>query len=303
MGATVYVSLDYNNDGIEDQRIQTTTDGEGYFTLDGVPTGTHIIYANKGSYSVELEINFPGGSYELEEEYCLDPTSVNIAVVGGDYDHIESILSDLDLDYDMFGSSTYLDLLYDANRMAEYDIIFFNCGMPFSWLESQNIVATNLSNFVSSGGSVYASDWAHLIIEATWPDKIDFMGDDDRFDDPTGLSIDTSQSAYGGMSGDVLGEVLDSTMALALGTGVAEIVYDLDAWVVPLSVSAGASVMIQGDVMAYDMSTGVPNLTLSATPLAVRFTEGGTVIYTTFHNELQMTMDMEIALKEIILSL
>ena len=175
--------------------------------------------------------------------------------------------------------------------------------MPFSWLDSRALVSNNLSNFVLNGGSVYASDWAHLIIEAAWPEKIDFVGDDDQFIDPTLATFDMGDTAYVGMATTVQGEVLDATMGLALGTGVADIVYDLDAWVVPLSADAGASVMIQGEVQTYDITTGVPSTGTTNVPLAIRFSEGGTVIYTTFHNELQMTMDMEIALKEIILSL
>ena len=302
VGATVYVSIDYNGDGIEDQRIQTTTDADGYFVLEGVPTGIHTVYAEKGSFSVAMEIDFPGGNYEFEEEYCLDPTSVNIAVVGGDYDHIEQILSDLDLDYDMFGPATYRDLLYDSQRLADYDIVFFNCGMPFSWLESRTLVANNLANFVADGGSVYSSDWAHLVVEAAWPDKIDFYGDDDQFNDPT-MSLDLADSAYVGRATNTNGEVLDQTMIMALGSTSADIIYDLDAWVVPLSVGGGASVMIQGSAPTWDITTGNPATTYDNVPLAVRFDTGGTVIYTTFHNELQITMDMEIALKEIILSL
>jgi|GEM_PF-1351521 len=301
VGAVVYISLDYNGDGIEDVRIQTTTDADGYFTLEGVPTGVHVVHAEKGSYSVQMEIDFPGGNYEFEEEYCLDPTSVEIAVVTGDYDHIEQLLSDLDLDYDIFGPATYRDLIYDSNRLADYDIVFFNCGMPFTWLESRSLVAANLRNFVDDGGSVYASDWAHQIIEAAWPDMIDFVGADEDFPDPT-IEFDLSNSAYVGRATNIQAEVIDSTMGLVLG-GTANIVYDLDAWVVPISVSSGASAMLSGPAPTWDIETGDSSTTYHDAPLAVRFGSGGTVIYTTFHNELQITADMELALKEIILSL
>ena len=156
--------------------------------------------------------------------------------------------------------------------------------------------------FVSDGGSVYSSDWAHLIVEAAWPDKIDFYGDDDLFHDPT-MSLDLADSAYVGRATNTNGEVLDQTMVMALGSTSANIIYDLDAWVVPLSVGGGASVMIQGSAPTWDIATGNPATTYNNVPLAIRFDPGGTVIYTTFHNELQITMDMEIALKEIILSL
>ncbi|MEC7984363.1 MAG: choice-of-anchor D domain-containing protein [Myxococcota bacterium] len=301
VGATVYVSIDYNNDGIEDQRIETTTDADGYFILEGVPTGVHTIYAEKGSFSVELEINFPGGIYEIEDEYCLDPDSVKLAVVAGEYDSIEQLLEDLELEYDVYGYGSYLDFLEDGTAMAEYDVIFFNCGMPFSWLDSRPLIAANMANFVQNGGSVYASDWAHLIVEAAWPERIDFVGDDSLFRDPS-TSLDLSDSAYVGMATDLQAEVLDGTMQLALGSEYADITYDLDAWVVPIALES-ATPMLQGSVPTWDVSSGAPSDIYHNVPLAVKFSAGGTVIYTTFHNELQLTLDMEKALKEIILTL
>jgi len=127
------------------------------------------------------------------------------------------------------------------------------------------------------------------------------VGADGEFPDPT-LAFDLSDSAYVGRATNIQAEVIDATMGLVLG-GTADIVYDLDAWVVPLSVSSGASAMLVGPAPTWDVNTGEISSTYQDAPLAVRFAAGGTVIYTTFHNELQMTTDMEIALKEIILSL
>ena len=50
VGATVYISLDYDGDGIEDRRLETTTDSEGYFTLDGLTVGLQTVYIEKGSF-------------------------------------------------------------------------------------------------------------------------------------------------------------------------------------------------------------------------------------------------------------
>lgn len=300
VGAVVYISIDYNGDGIEDVRIQTTTDADGYFTLEDVPTGNYTIHAEKGSYSAEIDVEFYGGDYEFEEEYCLDPESVNIAVVNGEFDHIGQILTELELNYDSYGSSTYMNLLTDLEKMNEYDIIFFNCGMPFTWQNSQSLVTSNLSSFVAEGGSVYASDWAHQIIEAAWPNKIDFVGHDHEFPDPY-VDYDLTNTPYVGQSTYLEANVLDGTMSQILGS-TAQINYDLDAWVVPLSMGSGASAMLTGTAPAWDLTTW-DTVTYQNVPLAVRFAPGGTVIYTTFHNESQMTSDMELALKEMILNL
>ena len=84
--------------------------------------------------------------YELPEDECLLADSVDIAVVMGEYDHIEGILSQLDLDYDLFDETEYLNLVLDANQLNEYDIVFFNCGMPFDWM-NQLIPFTNNLGF------------------------------------------------------------------------------------------------------------------------------------------------------------
>ena len=50
--------------------------------------------------------------YELPEDECLLADLVDIAVVMGEYDHIEGILSQLDLDYDLFDETEYLNLFW-----------------------------------------------------------------------------------------------------------------------------------------------------------------------------------------------
>ena len=37
-------------------RIETTTDGDGYYTLNGVPSGTHTVTVVKGSFSATLRM-------------------------------------------------------------------------------------------------------------------------------------------------------------------------------------------------------------------------------------------------------
>ena len=93
--------------------------------------------------------------------------------------------SQLDLGFDFYSRYAYLDFLLDIDTMNTYDIIFFNCGMPFNWLGHRGQVATNLRDYVDEGGSVYASDWAHMIIEAAWPNQIEFVGNDGNFFDPS----------------------------------------------------------------------------------------------------------------------
>ena len=145
-------------------------------------SGTWTVHVEKGSWSDQFDVVFLGGTYELTEPECLDPESVNVAVVEGEYDDIGAILDGMDIDYDTYNAYTYLDLLEDPAALAEYDIIFFNCGMSFSWMDDQDIVADNLRAFVEDGGSVYASDWAYGLVEAGWPSAMDVNGAETLWD-------------------------------------------------------------------------------------------------------------------------
>ena len=74
---------------------------------------------------------------ELVDPECLDGSDTKIAVVAGEFDSIESLLSQFGFNYDMYGTYDYLDLLLNPALLEQYDIVFFNCGMPFSWLNFQ----------------------------------------------------------------------------------------------------------------------------------------------------------------------
>ena len=215
VGATVWVSIDLDGDGIEDMHVETTTDADGYFTLEGLPPGSYIIMVEKGSFSTSFPVDFPGGVFELPEDECLLPDSVNIAVVMGEYDHIEGILNQLDLEYDLYNETDYLALVLDSNQLNEYDIVFFNCGMPFTWMNQLIPFTNNLSDFVENGGSVYASDWAHAVVEATWPTYIDFLGDDNNLIDPF-LGYDLADSPYWGAASSITAGISDPIMAGAV---------------------------------------------------------------------------------------
>ena len=286
---------DYDGDGIVDYRSSDITDIEGRYRLTDLPVGDHTIHVEKGSFTSSLTVYFPGGVYELPEAFCqLDPPS--IAVVSGDYDHIEGILHGVELDYTLYngraGASQYLSLLQDPTEMAKYDILFFNCGVSESWLSNPNI-AENIRQFVFNGGSIYASDWAHLFVEVPFPDHIDFFGTDHHHTE-----------ARSGYQGYLNANVKNNAMIEILDSTTAQINYDLGGWVVAENTASGVEVLLTGQVPAYDQQTN-SNVTVPNAPLAVRFTYGeGRVVFTTFHNEHQATtFDMYALLEEMVFSL
>ena len=292
VGATAHIAIDEDGDGAEDWRIEDVTDVGGYFTLEGVPLGNHTIVVEKGSFSTEIAVLLDEEiAYELSEEECLDSGDVNIAVITGAYDNIEHILDDMGLTYTLFRgmyNTEYQNLIGNPSRMAEFDIIFFNCGISDIWGSSgiTNAIATNIRGYVEAGGSIYTADWSYFFFEKSFPSAITFVGNDSQ-----------EGSAYVGNQGDINGDVLDANMQAILGTNTAQLRYDLASWAVAESAASSSSVLIEG--MARTMSGNV-----TKSPLAAKIHEGsGTALYTSFHNERQLTTDMAALLAEIILSL
>lgn len=274
-------------------RAEDRTDVEGRFTLTGLPAGTWTVHVEKGSFATQFDVTLNGGMYEIPDPECLLPP--DIMVVTGAYDSIEDVLDRMGVEYDMTNGtsgSQHVTFLKDVDRMKEYDIIFLNCGMNDNWLNSRGEVAANIKDYVTSGGSVYTSDWSYFAFEVAFPDAIDFMGDDN-----------TPGAAYTGEAETVTADVIDANMQAVLGKNTASINYDLASWAVMESNESSATALLTGDVRYFDWNTWASG-TLRDVPLAVQIKpSGGNMIYTSFHNERQTTGDMDKMLEEIILSL
>jgi len=301
VGAYVYVNYDSDGDGEDDARAEDSTDEAGRFRLDGLPTGQdYTVYVVKGSFEATFEVTLTTGTYEIPEEECrLDPP--NIAVISGDYDHIEDIIDEMGLDYTLvngtWGATEYRTFLNDPVAMSEFDIIFFNCGITATWMNNeveQMTITENIRDFVLSGGSIYVSDWAYAFVEFPFPGKIDFYGVDDAY----GLPMV-------GREGTLEATVIDATMQAVIGSPEAEINFDLPMWVVMESIGDDVSSLLEANIEVADLAGGFTPV--ANTPIAARFEvgeEGGRAIFTAFHNEYAATtLDMTDILEEIILSL
>jgi len=293
VGALVYVDADTDGDGTGDVYVEDTTDVDGRFTLTGLPAGTWTVHVEKGSFTTSFEVTLNGGMYEIPDPECLLPPE--IMVVTGSYDSIEDVLDRMGVDHDTtngVSGNAHVQFLKDPSRMGEYDIIFLNCGMSDSWVSSKTEIAANLKDYVTNGGSVYTSDWSYYAFEVSFPDAVDFYGDDKRAGD-----------AYTGEAGDVTADVIDANMQAVLGKSSASINYDLAAWAIAEKANTNTTVLLEGDATYFDWNTFTMG-TLKNVPLAVQIKpNGGNMIYTSFHNERQTTGDMDKMLEEIILSL
>jgi hypothetical protein len=297
---------------------QTTTDADGYFTLNDLPAGTYTIKITKGSFEttfeVEIEANQPT---VIEEPVCIPPTA-NLAVITGAYDNIEDVLTNLghhvrnqyttttplnvstDGNIDIIDgqSSFWLEsFLNDGAWLADYDIILFNCGMDDSGLLTSTSAANGLKNlhdFVAAGGSVYASDWAHGVIDQAFAGRIQFEPDSSMLGEARVGRANLSQAA----------QVVDGGLATALGQSDIVINLNLSYWVMMQTVSAQAgdvTVLLKGDVTKMGF---IFDYQVADVPISVRFEQGmGRVLYTSAHNEGQNTPDLESVLNYFIYEL
>jgi SAM-dependent methyltransferase len=282
----------------------TFTDADGWFVLDNIPAGEVVVTVDKGSFHTFFNVLIsPNEVITLAEDECLRD-DLNIAVVTGEYDSIEAILKNLDVSFTTIngvqdGASAPLKrFLTDPADMGQYDIIFFNCGLHYEPLQSGGAesgpsaqIVQNIKDFVANGGSIYASDWAYFITEPAFPEMIDFRNDDTVL-----------LAAATGAAGAVTADVYDPAMQASVGGNRAEITFDLDVWVTPQSAGPGTSTLIYSQYQYW--ANNYATLRSTEGPLAVRLdTSGGRVIFTSFHNEPQVTLHMEVLLEEIIFSL
>ncbi|MCP4499763.1 MAG: hypothetical protein GY822_07355 [Deltaproteobacteria bacterium] len=186
------------------------------------------------------------------------------------------------------------------NNFSHFDILFINCGSHEWALEKASsaeldAVFTNLRTFVAQGGSIYMSDWAYDLLELLYPDAADWYDDDE-----------VESAAEVGERQDFLGLIADEDMLTVLDKDRVTLRYNQGRICMPVSLGEGSRALITANNLLVD----APAQTLDDVPVlfehippAVDPVEGGRIIYTTFHNGAQNTMDMDEVLRAIIFSL
>ncbi|MCB9764409.1 MAG: hypothetical protein H6741_27105 [Alphaproteobacteria bacterium] len=241
---------------------------------------------------------------------CVDNTFVerpfdDIAVVTGDFDHIESSLDRMvipyqryegficcaayDPDIDPDGIQLKVEGLFaevDGNpELFGYDALFLNSGTRglgdyvYNGIEDDDGIVADpervdvIRRYVEERNRVLVvSDWAYDIVEAIWPDAIDFYGEDTALD-----------AAQVGSPGRVQADVFTEGLRQDLETEAVSLHFNYGNWAVMEDVGPDVEVLMRGDVelrLSDEQGTG----SLEDVPLLVKFSAGGgTVMVSGFH--------------------
>ncbi len=285
--AHVYTNV-YDTSGVITGIRETYTDRDGYFVLTGVPESTLVtIYIQKGTYQTSIETQVAAGKLTtLPDPTCHDPLSISTMVVLGEYDTFSRMLDEVGMTAYTQVDGTEFDPLHaflsDTNAMLGFDMICINGGIVEEGIIDDPDILTNVATFVDAGGILFVTDWSYDLVERSFPDAIDFLGDDSV--------AGAAERGVAEVVSDAL--VMDQSMAAYLQADKVEIRYDLAYW--PLLDEAAAQVVIHitGNVHYTEENDTTP-MAYPGAPLLVSFSEGyGTVIFSTFREEANLTSDM-----------
>ncbi|MDF2553302.1 MAG: hypothetical protein K0R77_2577 [Chryseobacterium sp.] len=203
----------------------TLSDSDGNFILEA-PVGTRTVYIQTGNgsnFRTEISATIKDNeTVNLNANQTKLNQVAKIAYVKGSYDKIEDII--LNLGYTAT-EITNADLA-NINTLAQYDIVFLNCGSR-NYTVNQALypaIDANLAIFVANGGSIYASDWdvAYLVGGTNNTDNCGVSG---------GFVPDSKLCSKNlGSSGLVAASVNNAGLTAALGFNSLNIDYDLGAW-------------------------------------------------------------------------
>lgn len=243
------------------------------------------------------------------------------AIVTGDFDTVEQLIQDVanetsvEAEIDMFDgyidgpryeseatveagqlSAQVEDLLRSStvSGLQQYKTVFFADGMrgcnqfiyngvgEDNHLVLDQTVVDNVEFSVRNGLRLYFSDWNYDLMEAAWPDLVDWIGDDTELD-----------AAQNGLPQTVNATIVSEGMAEALAVPVGtqlEIIFNFGDWAVIDTVDTEqVEVLVTGDVAYDDPATGEVRVKEDA-PLLISANVGsGVVLFTTFHNEAQIS--------------
>ncbi len=274
--AFVYLNVVDSNNEVADY-LFTYTDRDGRFRLENVPKHADLdVLAIKGSeIAGEWTVTVRAGeTTKLPDPDCIDPLSLNVGVITGDYDDPGTLLAEMGFgnftEVDGINVAESVDFLGDFELLTTYDMVFFNGGLTEPGVIDDDAILANIHAYLDQGGIIYVSDWAYDLVEALYPEKLTFVGDDTLVDD-----------AQRGRPGYVDCQVTDPNLAAALSANAVTIQFDLPLWPPVLFADPTVAIHMTGTIQYQNDQDAVIDQTGS--PVLVSFSEGsGRVMFSSF---------------------
>ncbi len=237
-------------------------------------------------YAIDRPGPKPNVTVPLEPTVSAAPHALVLGVTPAEpaYDDMGKLLTDLGEGY-KFEPFSMRDL-EDPAKLEKYDVIFLTCsGVPDAWLgtlvgdaarantreytpnrEMLSQVYRSLGEFLSKGKTLYVSDWHLEVLASAFRDD--------------GL-LDNQLADVSGAEQEVEAEVTDKELADLLKTDRLRLNFDQPDWKPAAFREDKVKVYLRGTFE----TDGGRRVTA---PLLVKFPwHGGTVIFTSFHNEKQ----------------
>lgn len=243
----------------------------------------------------------------------------SVAVVAGDFDEMAEPLNRMDVRHEVYEGIISVatwdtgweheqvalkveGLLTDAGVMRTYDAVFVASGTrglgvrqynglePDDHLVRDPDVEAAVRRYVEElGGTLFVTDWGYDLVEAVWPEAIDFLGED--------TTLDAAQRSE---IGEVFASIEEQSLSDALGLDVLPLAFNYSNWALVEAVGPETTVWSRGDV-TYRLEDGGGFATMTNAPLLVSFSAGsGRVVYASFHVNAQLDNTMDALLAEVV---
>jgi hypothetical protein len=284
-GAVVYTHV-VNDAGVLLETKETYTDADGSWKLEELRGGqTYTVYVQYGNDIVDMfDVEVPDNADVVAPTPECGADLGRVAVITGHYDDWEAVLDQVGVNnYELIDGMTQAELsqfLSDPANLAEFGALFFAGGHVeedviydtdgTDTAGTVEAVRTSIRDYVSGGGFVYASDWSYDVVEACWPDRLEFLGPDDEPD-----------AAQLGEPDTVAAHITDHPMADAVGGTNIDVSFDLDTWPVLVGVGDDVTVYERADSVPY--REGTEQSTRDDSPLLVGFDQDdGHVVFSSW---------------------
>lgn len=309
--------------------VETRAGADGRWTLQGLPAADVDVSITVGSFVLTSRARVVAGTTTLldSSKTCFRSNAVKMAVITGNGDQIENLLTQLGFAPDLIDGKVGSDgglppaaaFLLDSTRLNAYRLLFIDCaaftrrGLVNLGPNASTILA-NLRAFVAGGGSLYSSDWGGAILALAYPDQVVLRlvtGDTQttRISSP----FDTDR-LIGYAPQTVVGAVRNAELSAYLGRARVDVTFPMSPptnhWALLSGARSGVSADIVGDVSTCNAGDCMDRGPFATNvPLAISFRpspapmRGGNVIFTSFHNIAQSTDDVKRILQFLIFRL